>query len=88
MGMKKRLYIFGIILLGVFVGYSSYLAYHRIENSLIYSNINALCEVEHGVYVKCYDSVKYDPVDQERYCGTCTELPCTFKSGMNFCIPK
>lgn len=59
---------------------------HRDE--FLMMNIEALSQVEHGQYVKCYDQIKYDPIDQERYCMTCTELPCTFKTGMNFCIPQ
>lgn len=53
----------------------------------IMTNIEALAQVEHGKYIKCYNRIKTDPMDIVRYCGNCEEIPGTWKSGMDFCLP-
>ena len=51
------------------------------------ANVEALSDAEHGEYVKCWKSIRDDISDVVLYCGTCTELPGTYRGGMNFCKP-
>ena len=51
------------------------------------ANVEALSDAEHGEYVKCWESIRDDISDVVLYCGTCTELPGTYRGGMNFCKP-
>jgi len=51
------------------------------------ANVEALSEAEHGEYEKCWKSIRDDISDVVLYCGTCTELPGTYRGGMSFCKP-
>jgi adenylosuccinate lyase len=62
--------------------------YGKTSPDVIFTaNVEALSDAEHGEYVKCWKSIRDDISDVVLYCGTCTELPGTYRGGMNFCKP-
>ena len=58
------------------------------DKGYLYANIEALAQVEHGKYIKCYETITSDPSDTVVYCGVCSEIPGRWVSGMSFCIPN
>lgn len=53
--------------------------------AIILTNVEALSQVEHGEYDRCWRRIRTDISDTVVYCGTCSEVPGTYKSGMDFC---
>lgn len=58
---------------------------YRID-PLFAANIEALVRSEDGQYVDCYERIVSDPSETVFYCGTCSEIPGRWKSGMSFCL--
>lgn len=80
---NKRIIAIIITVVGsitVFIGYSK-----SSSLSLLYANVKALEEVEHGIYERCYKMISSDPSDVVKYCGTCSEIPGRWRGGMSFC---
>lgn len=71
-----------ILLIGTLIHYEN-----TSYDVIFTANVEALSEAEHGEYVKCWESIRDDISDVVLYCGTCTELPGTYRGGMNFCKP-
>lgn len=71
-----------ILLIGTLIHYEN-----TSYDVIFTANVEALSEAEHGEYVKCWKSIRDDISDVVLYCGTCTELPGTYRGGMNFCKP-
>lgn len=81
----KRLFSIIAILILAFVLES--IDYFSKDALLLFTNVEALSQVEHGKYIRCYNRIKSDPMDTVRYCGNCDEIPGTWKSSMDYCIP-
>lgn len=71
-----------ILLIGTLIHYEN-----TSYDVIFTANVEALSDAEHGEYVKCWKSISDDISDVVLYCGTCTELPGTYRGGMNFCKP-
>lgn len=71
-----------ILLIGTLIHYEN-----TSYDVIFTANVEALSDAEHGEYVKCWESIRDDISDVVLYCGTCTELPGTYRGGMNFCKP-
>lgn len=71
-----------ILLIGTLIHYEN-----TSYDVIFTANVEALSDAEHGEYVKCWKSIRDDISDVVLYCGTCTELPGTYRGGMNFCNP-
>lgn len=71
-----------ILLIGTLIHYEN-----TSYDVIFTANVEALSDAEHGEYVKCWKSIRDDISDVVLYCGTCTELPGTYRGGMNFCKP-
>lgn len=82
----KRILTKAVITLIFMSGIVVMCCFHK-DSKLFIANIEALAQVEHGKYVKCYNRIKTDPTDTVRYCDGCNEIPGTWKSSMDFCIP-
>jgi hypothetical protein len=82
----KRLFIDAILILILFTSIGI-IYYSQNDSQLFVANIDALAQVEHGQYIKCYNNIKSDPMDTVIYCAVCDEIPGTWKSSMDFCIP-
>lgn len=82
----KRIPIKAVIILILLSGIAAIYSYQK-ESLLFIANIEILAQVEHGKYIKCYNRIKSDPTDTVRYCGNCDEIPGTWKSSMDFCLP-
>lgn len=65
-----------------------YRSFSQKYNQYLVANIDALAQVEHGKYIKCYATITSDPTDTVVYCGVCSEIPGRWMSGMSFCIPN
>lgn len=55
-------------------------------DDLFNANVEALAQNESGKYIDCYERIVSDPTDEVMYCGTCSEIPGRWKSGMSFCL--
>lgn len=51
-------------------------------------NVEALSQVEHGKYIRCYDQVMNDPTEEAIYCQICKSIPGREYNVLNFCIPQ
>lgn len=71
-----------VLLIGTLIHYEN-----TSYDVIFTANVEALSDAEHGEYVKCWESIRDDISDVVLYCGTCTELPGTYRGGMNFCKP-
>lgn len=84
---KQRFVSLLIFILSVFL--CSFVLFSSKDKTALYeANIESLCEVEHGSYVRCYKSIISDPADTELYCSTCTEIPGRIHGGMSYCKPN
>ena len=64
------------------------LIYDKTSFDVIFTaNVEALSQAEHGEYIKCWKNIRDDISDVVLYCGTCTELPGTYRGGMSYCKP-
>lgn len=54
-------------------------------NEIVSVNVDALAQVEHSKYNRCWRRIRYDISDTVLYCGTCTEIPGTYTGAMDFC---
>ena len=72
--------LFVASLIGVFVWHE-----RTSVEAIISTNVEALLQVEHGEYDRCWRRIRTDISDTVVYCGTCSEVPGTYKSGMDFC---
>lgn len=85
---KSRIYsIIALLLLLIVAGGLMYKSVTCRIDPLLVANIEALVRSEgDGQYVDCYERIVSDPSETVFYCGTCSEIPGRWKSGMSFCL--